>query len=79
MTMLQNVKTEEYESNTSPREGQLVRLSDDIENGVDMLYKVVSYLLGNKGNKVMIEPAGPGHGYGLQQREYYFYCLCPQD
>ena len=75
---LRNVKSEEYENNGSPKVGDLVRLSQDIENGVDVLYKVLTYLLGNKGNKVLIEPAGPGCGYGLQQREYYFYCLCPQ-
>lgn len=75
---LQNVKSEEYEDNTSPKQGDLVRLSQDIEKGVDMLYRVVAYFLGGKGNKVLIEPAGPGRGIGLQQREYYFYCLCPQ-
>jgi hypothetical protein len=76
---LQNVKSEEYENNGSPKVGDLVRLSQDIENGVDMLYKVVTYLLGGKGNKVLIEPANPVPGkFGMNQREYYFYCLCPQ-
>jgi len=74
---LQNVKSEEYENNGSPKVGDLVRLSQDIENGLDMLYIVRSYLLGNKGNKVLVEPADL-HCYGLCQREYYFYCLCPQ-
>jgi hypothetical protein len=74
---LQNVKSEEYENNGSPKVGDLVRLSQDIENGVDVLYKVLTYLLGNKGNKVLVHPANelprPSN-----QREYYFYCLCPQ-
>ena len=75
---LQNVKSEEYESNTSPSEGDLVRLSRDIENGVDTLYIVVSYFLGGKGNKVLIEPVNPPTHLPTYQREYYFYCLCPQ-
>ena len=76
---LQNVKTEEYENNGAPRVGELVRLSRDIEDGVDMLYIVVSYLLGGKGNKVLVEPADVNlRRYGLNRREYYFYCLCPQ-
>ena len=73
---LQNVKSEEYEDNTSPKQGDLVRLSQDIENGVDMLYRVVAYFLGGKGNKVLIEPANLPPS--PTQREYYFYCLCPQ-
>ena len=76
---LQNVKSEEYESNTSPHEGDLVRLSRDIAEGVDVLYRVVAYFLGGKGNKVLIEPATPPRPVtGVYQREYYFYCLCPQ-
>jgi hypothetical protein len=75
---LQNVKSEEYEDNTSPKEGDLVRLSQDIEKGVDVLYRVVAYFLGGKGNKVLVEPAVPVPGHPCNQREYYFYCLCPQ-
>lgn len=74
---LQNVKSEEYENNGSPKVGDLVRLSQDIENSVDALYKVRSYLLGNKGNKVLIEPAWKVPTLS-EEREYYFYCLCPQ-
>ena len=74
---LLNVKSEEYENNGSPKVGDLVRLSQDIENGVDALYKVHTYLLGRQGNKVLIEPAWKVPSVG-EQREYYFYCLCPQ-
>jgi hypothetical protein len=73
---LQNVKSEEYESNTSPKIGDLVRLSRDIEEGVDTLYKVTAYYLGRVGNKIRIELADPMPG--LNQQEYYYYCLCPQ-
>jgi len=72
-----NVKSEEYENNGSPKVGDLVRLSGDIKNGVNAIYKVREYLLGNKGNKVLIEPAWKVPAVG-EQREYYFYCLCPQ-
>ena len=74
---LSNVKSEEYEDNTSPKRGDLVRLSKDIENGVDAVYRVTEYFLGGKGNKVLIEPAWKVSAVG-EQREYYFYCLCPQ-
>ena len=76
---LQNVKSEEYENNGSPKVGDLVRLSQDIKDGVDMLYQVVTYFIGNKGNKVLIEPADLAlRRFGMNQREYYYYCLCPQ-
>ena len=76
---LQNVKTVEYALNTSPRIGDLVRLSGEIRDGVDTLYRVVDFLLGRVGNKVLIEPANPLPGTGnFTQREYYYTCLCPQ-
>jgi hypothetical protein len=75
---LPNVKSEEYENNGSPKVGELVRLSQDIENGVDMLYQVVTYFIGNKGNKVLIEPADLALRRVGNQRECYYYCLCPQ-
>lgn len=75
---LQNVSTEEYENNASPRVGDKVRLSRDIEEGIDCLYEVLDYMLGRVGNKVLIQQAERPLGGNFTPREYYFYCLCPQ-
>ena len=41
---LLNVKSEEYENNGSPKVGDMVRLSQDIENGVDVLIVCPSFI-----------------------------------
>ena len=61
-------------------------LQQEIEHYIGLPYSkniikngkiIKEQFLGGKGNKVLIEPAWKVSAVG-EQREYYFYCLCPQ-